>query len=234
MSIRKPTISLFSLVIANLLPLAGVAVFDWDAAAIVLLYWAENGVVGALTVTKMSALRESSIGSKLGSMFLTVPFFCVHYGGFWMAHGVLLIYLFGLGEPPPEYEPVESYFFLDFILAPCHMARHVVLGIWSHRPLGMEWGLAALSASHLVSFFQNFIVRGERNVFVSGRLMVHPYLRVFFGTVVALVGGWAAESGKAAPGIAMLYAIVLTKLCADIISYSISHRSRPRPSPHGV
>jgi hypothetical protein len=224
MTMTKPTIALLALVLANLLPLIGVFVFGWDAGALVLLYWAENGVVGAFAVIKLLSLRESSIGSRLSTVFFMVPFTCAHYGGFWVIHGFLLIYLFGLGEAPPEYEPTDS--FLDFVLAPAHMARHVISGVWVNRPAGLEWGLFVLSSSHAISFFHDFLRGGGRAELAPGQLMVHPYLRVFFGTVVVLAGGWAMESGRVSPGLVVLAAVVLFKLLADVFSYYVSHRRR--------
>ena len=41
-----PGLAVVSLVLANLVPLAGVFAFHWDAAMIILLYWVENLVVG--------------------------------------------------------------------------------------------------------------------------------------------------------------------------------------------
>ncbi len=38
-------LSLVVLVLVNLLPLAGVLFFDWDVAALVILYWSENLVL---------------------------------------------------------------------------------------------------------------------------------------------------------------------------------------------
>jgi hypothetical protein len=224
MTTIKPTIALIALVLANLIPLAGVFAFGWDAGALVVLYWAENGVVGAFTVIKMLSLRETSLSSRLGTIFFMIPFTCVHYGGFWVIHGFLLIHIFGLGDAPPEYEPTDS--FLDFVLAPAHMARHVISGIWRNRPGGLEWGLLVLGCSHTVSFLYNFVIRGARAKLAPGQLMVHPYLRVFFGTVVVMAGGWAMESQRVSPGMAVLTGIVLFKLVADMISYYISHRRR--------
>ncbi len=44
-----------ALIAANLLPLLGVIFLGWDAFAILLLYWAENVVIGAINVLKIIA-----------------------------------------------------------------------------------------------------------------------------------------------------------------------------------
>ncbi len=51
---------LIGLVLANLLPFAGVIFFGWDLFAVVLFYWAENLVVGFYTLVKL--LHHSPIG----------------------------------------------------------------------------------------------------------------------------------------------------------------------------
>ena len=43
------------LVAGNLVPLFGVLFLDWDVGAIVTLYWAENVVIGGITILKMFA-----------------------------------------------------------------------------------------------------------------------------------------------------------------------------------
>ena len=45
--------SLGLLVLVNLLPLVGVLWLDWDVAALMILYWSENLVLGFYTLLKM-------------------------------------------------------------------------------------------------------------------------------------------------------------------------------------
>lgn len=47
------TLSLASLVAANLIPLVGVFFFGWEVGPILLLYWSENLVVGGYNVLKV-------------------------------------------------------------------------------------------------------------------------------------------------------------------------------------
>jgi hypothetical protein len=42
-------------VVSNLVPLAGVLLWDWDAVSIIMLYWSENLILGACTLVKMIA-----------------------------------------------------------------------------------------------------------------------------------------------------------------------------------
>ena len=86
--------SLLALVLVNLLPLLGVLFFHWDVAALVVLYWSENLVLGFYTLVKM--LVKSPVGG-LGSGI----FFLIHYGGFCAVHGLFIIALLVDGNVDP-------------------------------------------------------------------------------------------------------------------------------------
>src|SRR5262245_8003810 len=117
--------SAWALVAANCLPLLGVLFLGWVAFAIVVLYWSENVVIGAINVLKMitcdpydsllvlgnvdpsdklnSERMQRSRGDSVkvlrlanhGSKLFFVPFFIVHYGIFCMVHGVFIFVIFG-------------------------------------------------------------------------------------------------------------------------------------------
>ncbi len=87
-----------ALVLANLVPLAGVLWWGWDLFAVLTLYWAENVVVGAWNVVKMLLARSKGLAGKL---FLTA-FFAVHYGLFTLGHGLFLFLLFQPPGPLPD------------------------------------------------------------------------------------------------------------------------------------
>ena len=53
----KITISLASLLGANIVPLIGVLFFNWDAGVVVLLYWLENVVIGFYNILRIVFLR---------------------------------------------------------------------------------------------------------------------------------------------------------------------------------
>jgi hypothetical protein len=78
---ERPSFSILALIAANLAPLFGVLFFGWDAAAIVLLYWIENLIIGAYNVLRMILLKVKSRSAQFQKLFV-IPFFCVHFGGF--------------------------------------------------------------------------------------------------------------------------------------------------------
>ena len=95
---RRPAAA--SLVLSNLVPLVGVAVFGWSLWTVMLLYWLENAVIGAFGWLRivLAAGGGESVGSRLGRAL----FFAVHYGGFWAGHGVFLSATFGSADWAPE------------------------------------------------------------------------------------------------------------------------------------
>lgn len=53
--------SAFVLILANLIPVAGVLLFDWNVATILMLYWAESVVIGILNVLRMICCQSDNI-----------------------------------------------------------------------------------------------------------------------------------------------------------------------------
>ena len=81
---------LLTLAVANAVPLFGAIFWGWQAANIVLLYWAENLAVGFYNVLKIAFAKVPHRSGHLVKLFL-IPFFTVHYGGFTAVHGVFVL-----------------------------------------------------------------------------------------------------------------------------------------------
>ncbi len=200
--------SALALVAANLLPLFGVLFWDWDAFEIVALYWTENVVIGAINVLKMitcspdpaaidwtqveAATRKSGLQAlqqpaveqdnpdlvqQATSPFLKLtftPFFAVHYGFFCFVHGMFVLTLFG--NQDIAVSPLGEFEAFSRVLAERHLG----------------WAVAGLAASHLCSFFVNYLGGGEYRRTVVPLLMFQPYGRVVVLHVAILFGGWVA------------------------------------------
>lgn len=87
----KNRLSIIALIAANTVPLAGVIWLDWAVFDVMILYWAENVVIGVINVLRMLTCK-----SKSG--FFMVPFFAVHYGMFCFGHYSAVTALFGDGH----------------------------------------------------------------------------------------------------------------------------------------
>jgi hypothetical protein len=192
------------LIAANCLPLFGVLFLGWDAFAIVVLYWSENVVIGAINVLKMITCSpngqllvwgdvdpndklnrermERSRGDAVNvlrlanhaSKFFFVPFFIFHYGLFCFVHGVFIFAIFSR----------ESGGFGPF------GGIDNLLHVFSQEHLW--WCVAALAASHLWSFAVNYIGRGEFRRTAIPILMFQPYARIVVLHIAILLGGFVA------------------------------------------
>lgn len=165
MKIKLPAVAL---ILANLLPLAGVVWLDWRVFDVLMLYWAENVVIGVVNVMRMAVCVSSE-----KSRYTVIPFFVLHYGMFCFGHYSAVVSLFGheLGNAA-DGNPFLSMSFRE---------------AW-HSPLWM--GVAAITASHLLSFFLNFIGRGEYQRTNLKQLMRRPYGRIIVLHVSVIAGGF--------------------------------------------
>ncbi len=118
-----------ALVLANLLPIAGVLFLGWNLKTLVMAYWIENGIVGVLTIAKMILARErGGLGKSKGYQII---FFVAHYATFWVMHGVLIINVL----LPPSY-PYEGSVILFALSALVFIASHGVsfkFNFWDRR-----------------------------------------------------------------------------------------------------
>jgi hypothetical protein len=188
-------ISIVLLVAVNVIPLIGVAFWDWSLMMILVLYWIESGIVGVINVFKIAradgggegpavsvdgnrvTIRISGMASGMGRSAV-IGFFILHYGIFWVVHGVFIFLL-----------PLFA-----------GLSTGLLLGPMDFGPLpldGLLLSAGLLAASHTVSFFTNYLGRGEYlRVTPTGQMMS------VYGRVVALhvtVVAGAAVIGASAP-----------------------------------
>jgi len=71
--VHASRVALIALVAANLVPLIGVAVLDWRLYDVMLIYWLENGLIGAFTVLRMASATEERASSIALPIVGTVP-----------------------------------------------------------------------------------------------------------------------------------------------------------------
>ena len=99
----RPLLDLSSLILlaANLLPLAGVLLWGWDAFVLLVLYWFETAIIGFWTLVRVATAPRASLGeiSIHGSTRTASPlglalFFVLHAGIFMGVHFGFLWTLF--------------------------------------------------------------------------------------------------------------------------------------------
>jgi Family of unknown function (DUF6498) len=203
-----------ALVVANLIPLVGVLVLGWSVWAILILYWLENGVIGVFNVLKilrsegvaddpMSGLRFN--GQPVNTMAKAglATFFTMHYGIFWVVHGIFVLTL-------PVFGSIGS-----------SNGPSMVDGV---DPLVVLVALVALTISHGVSYWFNYLGRGEYRTATAGGLMSAPYGRLII-LHVTIIFGALAISMTGAPAFAVAILVGL-KIMMDLGFHLAEHRPK--------
>jgi len=204
--------STVALVVGNLLPIAGVLLWDWDVRSILTLYWSENLILGGFMLLKMFHIgRLRALGNML--------FFLVHYGAFCGAHGLFISEFFApanpqeLGSVYPQLGPFSAF------VEPVATIFAEAGNLW-------WWAFIALTASHLVSFLLNWLGQREYRLETMGTLMSAPYRRIMILHISVLLGGVAvAELGSP---VYLVIVLVLVKIFVDTVMHQREHRAPGR------
>lgn len=208
MTLRRSAIVL---ILANLIPLAGVLMFDWRVLDILLLYWAESVIIGIINVLRMTVSRSDKLlrglpghekradalqkvpgTAKTALKFFIIPFFIVHYGAFCYGHIMGVVSLFGDGSFPGGIPDVVRLFKLpEYWIA-----------------------IASIFISHMYSFFANFIGSGEYQTVGAMALMHRPYGRIV-AMHIAIIAGGALVAWLGTP-LPMLLVLIAIKMVIDV------------------
>jgi hypothetical protein len=227
MGLPKLTLSIALLIAANLAPLVGVLWFGWDAGVVILVYWTENLVVGFYNILRMLTLKPEHTFLQLGKLF-SVPFFCVHFGGFCAIHGAILMALImeenAWESPRPGMDLPGPLIFLGLLVS-------VVSAVWDARPPGTGWIVGCLVLSHGVSFVYNHFVKGEYTRLTLGDLMSRPYKRIALLHIAILAGAVPIMMlGSPTP---LLVILVVMKIGLDSVLHAWTHRKAAAKTPAG-
>src|SRR6185312_2143413 len=190
--------SVIALVLANLVPVFGVLVLNWEVFPLMFLFWFENVIVGGFNVLKMLTNQPASVLMWIGKLFI-IPFFCFHYGMFTFVHGIFVIGLFGNRFVQGHGFPNVS----------------TVLDVVAEYKLG--WAILGLTVSHGVSFVTNYIGKGEYQRVGLQQLMNQPYGRIMVMHFAILFGGFLVMALHS-PTSALLLLVVL-KTAFDLGSH---------------
>jgi hypothetical protein len=201
--------SAWVLALANLIPAWGVLMLGWEVFPLVLLFWLENVIIGALNAARMLCVDPGDAGGWAAKLFM-VPFFCFHYGLFTYVHGAFVFALFG-GEA--GYHTGNPFDTLDS--AGLAVAE-----------LGLGLPVLALAASHLFSFLWNYILRGEYRTASLSEQMMKPYSRVV-ALHIGILGGGFLITLLGSPKWSLLLLIVL-KTIFDLHAHLTEHRANAK------
>ena len=208
--------SLLALIAANLVPLVGALFYDWDASLVLALFWIENLIIGAFNLLKMLILAARAM--RLNELFLCC-FFVLHYGLFCSAHGLLLWDLLDLGKVD------ASVYFGDIGFGPLELFAEgaaVLIGFIDLHGSVIMLGIVALTLSHLVSFIEHFILRGEIFSLTNRDMMARPYGQILAMHAGLILGAVAVD--KFGSTAALLAVIVVLKLLIDFMQHKRRHK----------
>ena len=210
--------ALLALVAVNLLPLAGVLWWDLSLLSVLVIYWLESGVVGLANVPKILLASGSDSGTaRFRATMNGVPvdisgppepadgpavhpenvstalFFCVHYGIFWVVHGVF-VFTFPLWASTP---------------------------VGGLDPGTVALGAAGMVLSHGISFATNYVGGGEYRTVSPGEQLFEPYGRVFVLHLTIIFGAFLVSAfGAPVLEIALLIGL---KIAVDLAAHLREH-----------
>jgi len=210
-------IPVIALLTANAIPLFGILFLGWDAFYVVLLYWAENIVIGFYNVLKMLFAAVPYPAAHLGKLFL-IPLFIVHYGGFTAIHGFFVLTFFHKNGQGPPMSGMDWPCFLVFI----QMLLNVIGYMHSVIPPQVRLAVLALFASHGVSFVQNYLLKKERITAKPDKLMGNPYGRVIIMHITIMAGGFLTMV-IGSPAF-LLVILVILKTILDVNLHNREHK----------
>ncbi|MCB9880312.1 MAG: hypothetical protein H6834_00855 [Planctomycetes bacterium] len=219
----RRTISLITLIAANLGVLAAVLLDKIEVQQVLVLYWAESAIIGVFTILKI--LTASAMGGKqvegegpstpsirqagdgfavFRRLFLSV-FFCVHFGGFMFVHAMFLMAFFTMGTSLTSIHggPLGG---LNALLATLEPVRLGVVGLF---------------VSHAISFVMHWCIGGERNDVDASRVFASPYKRIIVMHVTIVLGGFAIAL-LGAP-LALVAILVVIKTAIDAVAHTREH-----------
>lgn len=175
--------ALAGIVLANLVPVFGVLVLGWDAGQILLLYWAENVILGVLTIPRLIAAAKGGFEG-----WFLAAFFCVHYGLFCFGHLVFALLMV------TDFTEVGG--------GPVGAFLHIV------GTPGFLWGAAAVAAINLVTQIRDFWLPGLWRTADPKKEMAKPYGRIFVLHLTVLIGAGVVLSFNG-PALAILVLCLL-------------------------
>lgn len=169
---------------SNAIPVVGVVFFGWQALPLLVFYWLENVVIGALNVPKLiiSGATKPMPQPLVGLFF--AAFFIVHYGMFCFVHGIFVFAMFTMSDlVHGGVEPASTSFDLITSVSLVMNAE-------------LFWSTVALVAIRLGEFVLLWLgggvwrtVEPQTQIFEPyGRIIV-MHLTIFIATIPVLVLG---------------------------------------------
>jgi hypothetical protein len=203
--ITTPRVGLFTssiLILSNLVPLAGLLWWGWDAFVLLCLYCLETAAIGFWTILRVATMSRdpgSVAGRSIAGTLALSGFFTVHAGLFMAVH-MLFIYTLFAGPWAGKIHDAR-----DFI-------RLIVIGMGLWIPLlALFAGQGAIFINDAVNRF--VFAKMPRTNADTGEIMGGFYKRIVVMHVAIMGGAFIAQMiGRTAP----LIVLVLLKTALEI------------------
>ena len=193
-----------ALVTVNLIPVAGLVFFGWSVFDVFFLYWLESAILGFFGILKMIVIGMHLGGVWKSSLFFSVPFFLVHYGGFMLGHLIFIIILFnGQGEN-------------------LSLSYSAAASIVQQTFTRVSIAFLSMFVSHAFSFVNNFLKQREYFNSDPQRFKSLPYGRIavmHLSVFLALFVTIFLKIPVLAPAL-----IICTKVVTDLRAHRREHR----------
>ena len=201
-----PTLSFVSVAASNLAPIAGVLFLGWDAGLLLVLFWLESVLTGVFNALRMLLSRPGDPANWIGKLF-SVPFFCVHFGGFCYGHGLIVAFVVA-PDSPLKYLYEDPFTFVH------QLTSLDTLGI----------GVLGIVLGQAISLISDFLLSGEYRTTYSSDYMRRPYGRVVLLNVCLVL--FAVPVAQLGSPLYLLVPMCLFKVVADCVTL-IKSQSKP-------
>jgi hypothetical protein len=205
-TVQDPTA--IALIVANVVACALAVRHPPVVMTVLYLYWAECAVIGVVNAVKLWYIRDERLDGSWQVKTLVLGFLSVHYMFAVVIAGGMLWMLGGL-----ELQERGMPHVFD----------------WADYSKGFLLPVLCLAATHIWSFFRNFLGRREYEGRTLEQQQFRPYRRVAAMFAVVLFCGlliiWARG-----PELAVLLAVPF-KLVADLRAHFRDHRRKPPEPP---
>ena len=199
------------LIAANLIPLVGVFFYGWDLKNVMLLYWIENLIVGAINIIRIVFIAADK---KVLSRLFTSAFFTFHYGFFCVAHGSLLFELLSI-----RIDGLEDMFSpIDMLMSASLIINYLQNSMGGTALLA----LFAMLISHSFSLKMHYFKNGERHRMTVSKAMRMPYQRIVVMHIGLIAGAFLIE--EFGSPMYLLVALIAAKVVTDVTFHRKEHQ----------
>jgi hypothetical protein len=176
------------LLAANLVPILGVLVWKWSVFPILALLWLETVMLGAVQFLRMLFAYPGNWVVGVLKLIL-LPFILLYLGMYGMVVLLVAVFVFGTFGPPEVAHAFWSVLWSASDAKGLLPVPDALQVLRSQVDTWMMVSIAALVASHLYSFFWNYLYRGECRRISLAAMLIWPIARL--GLVWLAIGAGA-------------------------------------------